>query len=119
MISIRGAITVEENSKAQILSNTHELLTEIIEANGLTNEEIISIIFSATRDLSATYPAPAARSLGITDASLLCFQEMYVENSLEMCIRVMLHVEKDCCQKDAKHVYLKGAKILRPDISLS
>lgn len=119
MISIRGAITVEENTRTQILENTRELLQAIVEANALENEQIISILFSATEDLDAAYPAIAARELGITDASLLCFQEMKVQGSLTMCLRVMLHVEKDSCQKEARHVYLKGAKILRPDISES
>jgi monofunctional chorismate mutase len=116
MIAIRGAITVNENTKSDILESTKILLMSIIEENDLTNDDIISIYFTATKDLTKLYPAVAAREIGLTDCSLLCGQEMYVEDSLKMCIRALLHVASKCCQKDAKHVYLREAKSLRPDI---
>lgn len=117
MISIRGAITVAENTKIDILESTKILLLAILESNNLTHNDLISIYFTATKDLTKAYPAVAARELGITDASLSCVQEMYVEGSMEMCIRVQLLVNSDDCQKDAKHVYLREAKKLRPDIN--
>ncbi len=117
MISIRGAITVEENTKEAILEGTREMLEEILAANDLKDEDIVDIYFTATRDLTKAYPAVAARQIGLTDCSLICVQEMYVEGSLTMCIRALVHALKPCCQKDAKHVYLRKAKILRPDIS--
>lgn len=117
MVSIRGAITVDNNTAEDILFNTKQLLDRILVSNRLKNEDIISIIFSATKDLTAVYPAVVAREVGITEASLLCVQEMNVDNSMKMCIRVLLHINKDISQKDVIHVYLKDAKKLRPDIT--
>ena len=115
--SIRGAVTAAENSRECILESSRELIKSIIEKNSLKIDDIVSIVFTATRDLDKAYPAVAARQLGITEAALMCVQEMYVEGSLEMCIRVMVTVDNGIKQKDAKHVYLGGAKVLRPDIN--
>lgn len=117
MISIRGAITVQENTKQDILDSTKILLLAILENNQLKTEDVISIYFTGTKDLTAVYPAVAAREIGLTECSLICAQEMYIEGSLNMCIRVLLHVNSKHCQKDAKHVYLREAKSLRPDIN--
>lgn len=114
---IRGAITVETNTKEDILLNTRQLLKEMIETNEIGIEDIVSILFSATKDLDAAYPAVAARELGIIDASLMCVQEMYVKDSLPMCIRVQLCIETEKKQKDMNFVYLKDAVVLRPDIA--
>lgn len=114
-ICIRGAVTAE-NTKEDILAKTKELLLEIIEENNLDIECITSIFFTATKDLDKVYPAVSAREIGITDAALMCFQEMYVEGSLEKCIRVTVMVESDKKQKDAKHVFLGEAQKLRPDL---
>lgn len=113
---IRGAITAEENSKACIWKNTKIMLNEIIEQNNLNIDDIVSILFTCTRDLDEAYPAVVAREIGIVDAALMCVQELYVKGSLEMCIRVAVNVETDKKQKDMKHIYLKGAERLRPDI---
>lgn len=117
MVSIRGAIVIQENTKEHIIGGTKQLLEQILISNAIDVQDICSIIFSATRDLTASYPAPAARELNIFDAGLLCIQEMYVENSLSMCVRILLNANKECCQKDIKHVYLEGAEILRPDLT--
>lgn len=117
--SIRGAITIDENSRESILNNTELLLAEILKTNDISPAEIINIIFTATKDIDAAYPAIAARGLGITQAGLMCTQEMYVEGSLKMCVRVLVTVETDKKQSMVKHIYLKGAKKLRPDISLT
>ncbi|MBC7958698.1 MAG: chorismate mutase [Vallitaleaceae bacterium] len=117
MRSIRGAVGIEQNTKESILSNTSQLLKQILDENQLSVDDICTIIFSATADLTAAYPAIAARDLGIFDASLLCVQEMPVENSMSMCIRVLMTVNKEGCQKDSKHVYINGAEGLRPDLS--
>lgn len=114
--TIRGAITVSTNEEKEILLKTRELLKDIMEKNNLEIETVISIFFSATRDITKAYPAVAARQMGFTQESLFCTQEMYVENSLPMCIRICMFVN-DLAQKDAKHVYLGGAAKLRPDIS--
>lgn len=118
IVSIRGAITVENNDRAEMLEATKELLTAAIKENQIEYDEIIAIHFTATKDLDAVYPAIAAREIGIVEAALMCFQEMYVQNSLKMCIRMEMQVEKDeLTRKNAKHQYLRGAKVLRPDLA--
>ena len=118
IVSIRGAITVENNNRAEMLDATKEMLQQIITANAIAIEEITQIHFTATRDLDAVYPAVAAREIGIVEASLMCFQEMYVQNSLQKCIRVDMQVEKqNFTRQNVKHQYLRGAKVLRPDLA--
>ncbi len=113
--SIRGAITADSNTREDILLNTRQLLKEMIELNEVKIEDIVSILFTATKDLDAAYPAVAARELGIVDAALMCAQEMFVEGSLKMCIRVQMDVQTDKKQSEMKFVYLKNAEVLRPD----
>lgn len=117
MFVIRGAITAEKNTREEILQQTKKMLTEIMEKNQLTLSDILSIQFTATKDLDAAYPAVAARELGITDAALFCMQEMYVVGSLPMCIRCSVFCEGDKKQSQAVHVYLEGARVLRPDLT--
>ena len=115
---IRGAISVEENTKAAIVSRTVELLRAIVEANGVNQEDIASVIFSATPDLDAEYPAIAARrELGWRDVSLMCGQEMVVPGSLRKCIRVLIHWNTTLRNHEIRHIYLREAVILRPDHS--
>lgn len=118
IVSIRGAITVEENTVESILSNTKELLYEIEVRNHIDKDKVISIIFSATKDLNKVYPARAAREMGYVNSGLMCFNEMVVEGSLDKCIRIMVTYNSNKSQKDVKHVYLKGATILRPDLTI-
>ncbi len=113
---IRGAVTCSSNTKEDILNETKRLLLDIISENSLNIEDIISVFFTATKDLDKAYPAAGARELGITEAALMCFQEMYVDGSLEKCIRVGVLAENGGKQKDAVHVYIGGAEKLRPDL---
>lgn len=117
IVAIRGAITVENNDSEDIIINTINLLKEIEKRNHLNKDKVISILFSSTSDLNKEYPAKAARNIGYKDSALMCFNEMKVEGSLEKCIRVMLLYSSNIDQKDVKHVYLKGAKSLRPDLN--
>lgn len=112
MKAIRGAITVKENSETEILEQTRILLTEILKRNALREEDIVSIFFSATKDLTKAYPAKAARLMGLTDTAMACYTEMEVEASLRKCIRVLMITDKT---EKPKHVYLGEAKSLRPD----
>ncbi len=118
IVAIRGAITVDRNNKDEILKNTKKLILEMEKANNIQREKVISIIFTATKDLNADYPAKAARLLGYIHTGLMCFNEMDVVNSLERCIRIMILYDGEFCQGEVKHVYLKDAKILRPDLIL-
>ncbi|SEF76378.1 chorismate mutase [Caloramator fervidus] len=117
MFSIRGAITVDKDTKEDIFEATKELFKKIVELNDLNIEDIVCIIFSVTKDLKSAYPAEAIRQMGITYASLMCLQEMFVENSLSRCIRVLILVNGDKKQNEVKNVYLKGAVNLRPEFS--
>jgi len=115
--AVRGAITVERNEKRSVLEAASELLSEILKHNRFDKEDAISVFFTATKDITKVYPAEAARELGLTSAALMCQQEMYVEGSLEKCIRVLMHVETDIPKNEINHIYLKGAVGLRPDLS--
>jgi chorismate mutase len=112
---IRGATTVEENSVEAILAATRELLYIMIRANDIDPDDVASAIFTTTFDLNATYPALAARQLGWYDAALLCGHEMDVPGGLQRCIRILVHWNTNRHPKDIVHVYLRGAKNLRPD----
>jgi chorismate mutase len=114
---IRGATTAEENTAEAILTATKELLELIIEANDLKTEDVASAIFTTTPDLTAAFPAQAAREMGWRDVALLDTEEMPVPSSLERCIRVLIHWNTGKGQDEVVHVYIKGAKALRPDIS--
>ena len=117
IICIRGAITVKNNEKEEIWDASEKMIKEIIERNDIEIEDIISITFTATKDLTKAYPAVAARKLGIVDAALMCVQELYVEGSLPMAVRAAVTVKSEKSQKEAKHVYLEGATVLRPDLA--
>ncbi len=115
---IRGATTAEANTKEEILLRTRELLDSIITRNRLEIAEIASVIFSVTSDLDAAYPAAAAREMGWKLIPLFCTMEMAVPGSLARCIRVLVHVNTEKRQDEMSHVYLYGAKKLRPDLEL-
>ena len=114
---IRGAITVDKNSREEIIAEAEHLLRVMIEKNGIHQEDVCSIFFSVTTDLTNEFPAIAARKLGFTHTPLLCLTEIPVPESLEKVIRILIHLNTDTPQKDMVHVYLKGAVSLRPDLS--
>ncbi len=114
---VRGATTVEENTSAAILKGTRELLALIIRANDLKPEEIGSVIFSTTRDLNAEFPALAARQLGWSNVALMCGHEMDVPGALQKCVRVLIHWNTEKPADEIVHVFIRGARALRPDIS--
>jgi chorismate mutase len=115
--AIRGATTIDNNTADEIIKETRNLLKRIVEDNNIKKDDIISIIFTVTRDVNAVFPAVAAREMGWTDIALMCTNEMEVPGSLKMCIRVLMHVNTDIPNDRIKYVYLKGAKILRPDLA--
>jgi len=113
---IRGAITVEENTAEAILAATRELLERIVEANGVRPENVAAVIFTATSDLNAAFPAKAVRQMGWTHVPLLDAQEIPVPGSLPRCIRVLILWNTDLPQEAIKHIYLREAQKLRPDL---
>jgi chorismate mutase len=114
---IRGATTVERDDSELILEATKELLEEMLRANDITEfEPIAAIFFTTTPDLSSTFPAEAARRLGMTMVPLICNQEIPVPNRLGKAVRVMLQLNTQKSQAEMKHIYLREAKSLRPDL---
>jgi chorismate mutase len=113
---VRGATTVAENDAETILAATRELLEQMIAVNGILESDVASVLFSATPDLDAVYPAVAARQIGWTRTSLMCVQEMAVQGSLPRCIRILVHWNTPCRIEEIHHVYLKEARCLRPDL---
>jgi chorismate mutase len=115
---IRGATTVETNTREAILDAAREMLNEIIRRNGFETDDVASAQFSTTPDLNAEFPAVVARSdFGWHNAALMCGHEMSVPGSLPMCLRVTVMVNTEKAQKDIQHVYLRGAAALRPDLA--
>ncbi|WP_372812984.1 chorismate mutase [Paenibacillus sp.] len=114
---VRGAITVEHNDEKEILSATNELLNQIILENGIVPDEIASVFVTVTQDLTATFPARTIRQMeGWELVPLMCSVEIPVEGALPKCIRLMVMINTDKKQDEVKHVYLKNAMRLRPDL---
>lgn len=116
--AIRGATTVEENTAEAILSATKELLEHIIAANGIEAKEVASAFFTVTPDLTAAFPARAAREFGWGEIALLDALAPDVPGAPKKCVRILVHWNTDKTQEELVHVYLKGAKFLRPDIAI-
>lgn len=114
--AIRGATQVDADDRDLILEAVSELVTAVLDRNGLTVDDLISIVFTATPDLRAEFPAYAARLAGITDVPLLCATEIDVPGSMPRTIRLLAHVETDRTRHDVRHVYLRGAAALRTDL---
>ena len=114
--AIRGATTVVADEPDVIAAGTRELLARIMLLNQLRPENVVSVIFTVTADLRSDFPARAARDLGWVDVPLLCTVEIPVPNALARCIRVLLHVETEKPRDAMKHVYLREARTLRPDL---
>lgn len=113
--AIRGATTVEADTSAMIAASTVELLRVMLERNGIAVDDIVSIVFTATPDLKADFPAVAARSIGLSRTPLLCCQEISVDGAIERCIRVLMHVYLPR-ERSSHHVYLNEARQLRLDL---
>src|SRR5262245_50862193 len=114
---IRGATTATENSLEAILTATRELLALLVARNAVAVEEVTSAFFTVTDDLDAAYPALAARELGWRDVALLCAREIPVPGGVGRCIRVLLHVNTERAQSELRHVYLRDAVRLRPELA--
>jgi chorismate mutase len=114
---IRGAITVDMDTPEHVLAATRELLEAILHANPtLRGEDIASALFTVTDDLCSAYPALAARQMGWNQVPMMCAREIPVPGGLPRCVRVLLHWNTDLPQQAVRHVYLRGAMVLRPDL---
>jgi len=113
---IRGAVNADNNTKDSIIESTKKLLQEIVKKNNITTDMIASVIFTATADLNATFPAEAARQIGWLEVPLLCAKEIEVPGSLEKVIRVLIHLNTEKKQNQIEHIYLGETKKLRTDL---
>lgn len=114
---VRGATTVDANSRDAILAAARELLAEMVRANAIERDDVASAYFTTTQDIDAEFPAVAARDIGWTNVALMCGHEMDVPGSLRQCLRILLHVNTDRTQDEICHIYLRGAAVLRPDLA--
>ncbi len=114
---VRGATQVKENSVAEIGQAVAALLSKMLEENHVDTSDLISIIFTATADLTADFPAVAARSIGLGDVPLLCAVEIDVPESLPRVVRILMHLNSEKSLSEIKHIYLNGASVLRKDLA--
>jgi chorismate mutase len=115
-MALRGATTCDENSRDEIDVKTQALVQQLLERNEIDHEDIVSIIFTATDDLTAQFPATAARALGLGDVPLICARELGVDGGMPLTIRVLMHLYTERSRSDLHHVYLEGARSLRDDL---
>jgi chorismate mutase len=114
--AVRGAIQIDRDDRDEVLQATTELLTAVLERNELVPDDLISVVFTATPDLTSEFPAYAARQMGITDVPLLCASEIAVPGAMPRVLRLLAHVETERPRSVVRHVYLRGAAALRTDL---
>ncbi len=114
--AVRGATTVAQDSTVAIDESVRELVSAMIERNGIQKDQLISLLFTATADLHAMFPAAAARAMGLGDVPLMCAQELSIVGAVTHCVRVMMHIGDDRDRGQIHHVYLRGAVGLRDDL---
>lgn len=116
--ALRGATTVEADTAEQINERVQTLVREMLERNGIDKDDLISVIFTATDDITSIFPAAAARAVGLGDVPLLCARELAIEDGTPLCIRVLMHLTTTRPRAELRHVYLEGAKGLRDDLPI-
>lgn len=114
--ALRGATTVDDDTAEDIDERVVALLHAMLERNEVDHDDLVSIIFTATDDIHAKFPAAAARSIGLGDVPLLCARELDIEGGTPRCIRVLMHLTTSRARSELHHVYLEGAKGLRDDL---
>ncbi|UUN26067.1 chorismate mutase [Streptomyces sp. FIT100] len=115
--AVRGAVQLERDEAGHMDEQVGGLLTAILERNGLTADDLISVWFTATPDLHSDFPAAAARGLGIVDVPLICAQELDIAGAMPRVVRILAHIESDLPKAEIAHVYLGAAASLRKDIA--
>jgi len=113
---LRGATRVDADTREQVTDRVRALVTAMMERNGVVNDDLISILFTATDDVHSMFPAEAARGCGLGDVPLLCARELHIENSPQLCIRVLMHLTTVKTRAELHHVYLEGTSVLRDDL---
>jgi chorismate mutase len=113
---LRGATTVDADTEEQITERVQELVSEMLARNDVAHDDIVSVVFTATDDIHAMFPAAAARGVGMGDVPLLCARELDIAGAMPLCIRVLMHVDTDKPRTGLRHVYLHGTRTLRDDL---
>lgn len=118
VVALRGATTVERDTREQVLERTTELLAAMLRRNELGSDDLISLVFTATDDITSEFPAAAVREAGISDVPMLCARELQIDgpSNIPRCIRVLAHVHSDRARGDLRHAYLHDARQLRSDL---
>jgi chorismate mutase len=114
--ALRGATTVDADTREQVHERVKALLAELFDRNDVDKDDLISILFTATDDITSVFPAEAARAFGLGDVPLICARELSVEGGTPLCIRILVHLSTERSRQDLHHVYLEGAKALRDDL---
>jgi chorismate mutase len=114
--ALRGATTVDADTADQVHERVGALVREMLDRNAVGHDDVISILFTATEDVTSVFPAAAARAIGLGDVPLLCARELSVDGGTPRCIRVLMHLTTERSRADLRHVYLEGAKGLRDDL---
>ncbi|ADH66617.1 MULTISPECIES: chorismate mutase [Nocardiopsis] len=114
--AVRGAVQLDRDEREHLLAGVRELLTKVLDANGIGSEDLVSILFTSTSDLVSAFPAEAARELGLLDVPLMCARELDVSGALPRTVRLMVHARSGLARADVQHVYLGGAACLREDL---
>ena len=116
IVAVRGATTIESNTWDSMEERVQEMLLAIMERNDIDHSDVVSVLFTATPDVTVAFPATAARGIGFGDIPLICASEIDVPGGTPLCIRVMLHIYSDRQRDGLRHVYLHGAQGLRDDL---
>ena len=114
--ALRGATTVDADTEEQVDERVRTLVREMLARNGVDHDDLISIVFTATEDITSIFPAAAARAAGLGDVPLLCARELSVRNGTPLCICVLMHLTTERARHELHHVYLEGARGLRDDL---
>jgi chorismate mutase len=115
--AMRGATQLSADDRDEMSEAVVELLQAMLARNGMSTDDLISMVFTSTPDLVCEFPAAAARALDIGDVPLICAQELNIDGALPRVVRVMAHAETDLPRADVTHVYLRGAEALRRDLA--
>ncbi len=118
LVALRGAITLDADTREQVLERTAEMLAALCARNRIGPDQIVSLILTATDDVRSEFPAAAVRAAGISDVPMLCAKELSIDadSAIPLCVRVLAHVYSDRPRTELRHVYLRGARQLRSDL---
>lgn len=118
LVALRGATTLDADSRDEVMARTAEMLEVLMDRNGLRAADIVSLLFTATDDIHSEFPAAAVRAAGISDVPMLCARELAIEggSGIPLCVRVLAHVYTDKPRADLRHAYLRDARQLRSDL---